>query len=276
MARADGTEVVRLAVGGMKCAGCSAALEAALAGAEGVARAAVSFGNSSAEVAFDPERVDLDGLLAVVRDTGFQASLAGDQADAEQEAAHLAEMAALRLRLAVAVPIAALLMAGMWVGPLGPAAQAVLALPVWAWAGWPYHRAAWLAARRRRADMNSLISLGSSVAYLASLALWLGGRGGHHSHLYFDTSAMIVAFILIGRYLESHARWRTRGELRALLALRPREARVWRDDAWQSLPADQVLMGDLLEVRPGEAFPADGVLAEGSGEVDEKIGRAHV
>ncbi|MBI5831837.1 MAG: cadmium-translocating P-type ATPase [Armatimonadetes bacterium] len=267
MARADGTEVVRLAVGGMKCAGCSAALEQALSGAAGVERAAVSFGNSSAEVTFDPERIDLDGLLVVVRDTGFQATLAGDQADAEQEAAHGREMAALRLRLAVAVPVSLVLMAGMWLGPLGLAAQAALALPVWAWAGWPYHRGAVLAARRRRADMNSLISLGSSVAYLASLGMW--ARGAHHTHLYFDTSAMIVAFILIGRYLESHARYRTRAELRALLALRPHEARVWRDDQWLMLPVEQVLMGDLLEVRPGESVPADGVVTEGQGDVDE-------
>jgi Cu+-exporting ATPase len=262
----DGPETIRLALRGMKCAGCAAEVESALRATPGVARADVSYGNASADVTFAPEAVDLAGLVCAVRAAGFDAAVAGDQDDAQREADYRAELASLRLRLTVAVPVSLLLMAAMLFAMPPPWLQAALALPVWLWAGWPFHHGAVLAVRRGRADMNSLISLGSSVAALASVVQWARGR----THpLYFDTAAMIVTFILIGHYLEAIARHRTRGELRALLDARPRTARVQRGEQWIEQAADEVLVGEVVEVRPGEAIPVDGVILAGEAGIDE-------
>ncbi|HAZ62848.1 MAG TPA: hypothetical protein DCZ72_04455, partial [Armatimonadetes bacterium] len=251
----------------MKCAGCVAAINDALRTAPGVAQVAVSLGNNSADVTFDPQTIDLAGLVAAVQGAGFQAAVAGDQADAAADATHHAELRALLGRLVVIWPIAILLMAAMVGDWLSPVWQAVLAAPVWLWGGWPYHHGAWIATRHGRADMNTLISLGTSVAYVASLAWLLAGQQRHH--WYFETTAMILAFALLGRYLEAHARNRTGGELRALLALRPRTARVRRGEIWTEVAAELLAVGDVYEVRAGEAAPADGVILEGRAEVDE-------
>ncbi|MCC7494468.1 MAG: heavy metal translocating P-type ATPase [Fimbriimonadaceae bacterium] len=255
-----------LVLHGLKCAGCAAAVEGALRAAPGVLRADVSYGNSSAAVEFDSTAIDLEAVLQAVRAAGFEAEPAGDELGDPLAAEATAELERVRARLLVAGPLALLGMALMLLpGHGGGWWQLALALPVWLWGGWPYHTAAWAAARRGRGDMNVLISLGSSVAFVASLA-WLL-RGAAH-HLYFDTAAMIIAFMLVGRTLEAQARRRTTGALRALLELRPANARRVDDQGTHELPARLVAVGDLLEVRPGEAIPVDGVVESGESSVD--------
>lgn len=259
------SQEARLALRGLKCAGCAAAVEQALDRLEGVEAVAVSFGNQSAEVRYDGEQVDIPRLIEAVRAAGYDAVEATVEAEEQREDEYRREMTMLRGRLAVSLPLALVLMLGMLHGGLPPVWQFALALPVWAWGGWPYHVGAWHALRRGRADMNLLISLGSSVAFLAS-ALRLGGG---HPHLYFDTAAMIVAFILIGRTLEAAARHRTGEELRALLDLRPRRARLLRGEELLEVDADSVWVGDIVEVRPGETIPVDGEVIDGEASVDE-------
>ncbi|MBI2298839.1 MAG: heavy metal translocating P-type ATPase, partial [Armatimonadetes bacterium] len=261
---ADDSQSVRLALRGMKCAGCAAGIEKALRATSGVRQAEVSFGNASADVGYDPEAVDLPGLIEAVRQAGFDAAELTEAAEAAREDEYHAEVRDLTCRLAVSLPLAVLLMLAMFRPGVPPLLQLVLALPVFLWGGWPYHRGALRAVRHGHADMNVLISLGSSVAFLASLA-----RMGHPGHLYFDTAAMIIAFILIGRLLEALARRRTGEALRALLDLRPRTARLVADGETREVPAADVWAGDVLEVRPGEAIPVDGDVVEGRSSLDE-------
>ena len=254
-----------LSLTGLKCAGCASAVEHALAEIDGVGRVAVSFGNNSAQVAYDPARADLEQLLQAVREAGFGASQATDDSEREQDAASLAELRRLQLRLAVSVPLAVILMVGAMTHRVPPAAQLLLALPVWAWGGWPYHTGLVKALRHRAADMNTLISLGSSVAFLTSAAR-LATSG---EHFYFDTAAMIIAFILIGRTLEVAARRRTGEALRALLSLRPSQARVQRGDEWLMVDTGEIQVDDVVEVRPGETVPVDGEILDGRTTIDE-------
>ncbi len=255
----------RLSVLGMKCASCASSIEHALDALDGVGSAAVSYGNESAAVSYDATRLDLDALIAAVRAAGFDA-VAGEESEDRLAAEHRRELRRFGVRLIVCGPLSLLLMAAMfgrgWPGWL----QFAVALPVWAWGGWPYHQGAAKVLRRGHADMNVLISLGSSVAFVASTAELLAGRA-HHT--YFDTSAMIVSFILLGRYLEALARRRTTGALRALLDLRPRRARVVRDGELVEVDAATVRVGDVVEVRPGESLPVDGEVVSGHSTVDE-------
>ncbi len=259
------TGSVRLAVRGMKCAGCAAAIERVIGRVDGVTGAAVNFGNESAEVSFEAGRITVDDLIAAVRDAGYDAAPAGDDDEAQREAAARHEIRGLIARLAVSIPLALVLMVTMFTAPLPGWLQALLALPVWAWGGWAYHLGAVKALAHRRGDMNLLISLGSSTAFIAGL--FMLGHDPHH--LYFDTAAMIIAFILIGRLLESLARRRTSDALRALLALRPTTARLVTGGETAEVPVEQVIMGQVVEVRPGESFPVDGVVVDGESSVDE-------
>ncbi len=257
----------RLQLSGLKCASCAAAVERALRQLDGVAVASVSFGNSSADVTWDPARLDLEQVIQAVQDAGFAAAPAGEDDDDPLEAEHRRELRRYLPRLLVSAPLAAVLMLAMLADhALSGTWQLALAAPVYLWGGWPYHLDAWRAVRRGRADMNVLISLGSSVAFAASVVALVGGHG---QHLYFDTAAMIIAFILVGRYLEAQARRRTTGAVRALLALRPRTARLVRDGAVEVVDVAAVVVGDQLEVLPGESFPVDGVVVDGTGAVDE-------
>ncbi len=264
------SRTARLTISGMKCASCAAAIETALAKVDGVARAEVSYGNHSARVVGEAATPALDELLAAIRAAGFDAAPESEEAEHEVEQAQSRELRRFALLLAIGAPISALLMVTMFTGPALPGwLQAVLALPVWLGCGWPYHVGAWRAVRARHGDMNLLISLGSSVAYLASLAQLAGFGGHHHDHYYFDTAAMIVTFILLGRTLEAQARRRTSGALRALLDLRPQQARKVVGGETVLVAVADVEVGDILEVRPGESIPVDGQVTDGESTVDE-------
>ena len=142
-----------------------------------------------------------------------------------------------------------------------------LATPVQFWAGWRFYRGAWGALRHRTADMNTLIAVGTSAAYLYSVvAVLFPGlftAGGLEPDLYFDTSAMIIALILLGRFLEARARGQTSEAIKKLIGMQPKTALVIRDGKEMEIPVEDVQVGDLILVRPGERVPVDGIIREG-------------
>lgn len=144
----------------------------------------------------------------------------------------------------------------------------LLATPVQFYVGWQYYVSAVKAIRNRSANMDVLIALGSSTAYFYSLPIVFGWLQGH---VYFETAAVIITLIRVGKYLEAKARGQTSQAIKRLLSLRPRTARVVRDGREQEIPADSVAVGDLVIVRPGEKFPVDGVITEGRTAVDESM-----
>ena len=268
---AETTERMDLPVSGMSCAACARAIENQLAATAGVASAHVNFATSTATVEFDPARAAVRNLVDAIEELGYGVPqpVAGEDVE-EQARAH--EYAALQRRLwlaaAFAIPVVVL---GMWPGLMHLAAmswiQLALTAPVVFYAGAPFYKGAWTALRHRSANMNTLIALGTGAAFLYSLAVTV--RGGHE--VYYEAAAVIVTLILLGRVLEARARGKASEAIRHLRELQPKTARVVRDGAEQDIPIEQVRVGDLVVVRPGEKIPVDGAVREGDSAVDESM-----
>ncbi len=276
---------VDLQVTGMHCASCVARVEQALAAVPGVLGASVNLATERASVTLAAP-LPAEGLAEVVRQAGYGArAVSGPGADAAAERERAAERRSLARRFAVAaalsVPVVVLGHLGMLPGlrdiPMAAQnwIQLLFATPVQWWAGWPFLRGSWVALRRRTADMNLLVGVGTLTAYLSSLVATVAPaavRGaGVGAHVTFDTAAVIVTLILLGRLLESRARASTSQAMRRLLDLRPRTARRVSGVGVEEVPLDQVGPGDVLLVRPGEKVPVDGVVLDGRSSVDASM-----
>ena len=279
--------VAELPIEGMTCASCVRRVEKALTRVEGVAEATVNLATERARVAYDPSRVDLDQLAAAVERAGYRVRLTPPPAEegapaggVEEDAHPRGELDDLYRKALVSLVLGLAMMA---VGYLPVRVDFALVAPllliaasvVQFWAGGVFYRAAWGTARHGAADMNTLVALGTSVAYgySAFVTLWpsLAARWGFQRHLYFETSAIIIALILLGRWMELRARRHTAAAITSLVKLRPRSARVIRGGVERDVPVDAVQVGDLVRVRPGERIPVDGVVVEGTSTVDESM-----
>jgi Cu+-exporting ATPase len=290
-----------LAITGMTCASCSAVIEKTLARLPGVLSASVNLAMETAAVEFDPALVGPDGLITAVRSAGYDATVKPDRAEAgedagrdaareAQEAYHRHQRnlfvfsAALSVPLAVSmlpgvmdavtVPIAtalADLFGGMW-DPMmvGKYLGFVLATPVQFYAGAQYYRGFWHAIRRRMGNMDTLIAIGTSAAYAYSVAATFV-PALEAQPVFYETSALLITFVLLGKLLEARAKGRTSDAIRTLMGLAAKTARVLRGGAEVDLPVEQVVVGDVVVVRPGEKVPVDGVVVEGASSVDEAM-----
>jgi len=256
---------VDLALEGMTCAACATRIERKLNKLDGV-EAAVNFATEHAAVRFDSDRVEVGDLIGAVEAAGYHARLAAEAGEGEDRAT------AIRLRLAVA----ALLTAPVVALAMIPALQLdgwewlafALTTPVVFWAGWGFHRSAFLNARHGAATMDTLISIGTLAAWGWSVAALLVVTD---ADTYFEVAAVITTLILLGRYLEARARRRSSAAIRALLELGAKEARVRRDGVEVWVPIAEVEHGDLLVVKPGEKIPTDGVVVDGASAVDQSM-----
>jgi len=269
------TERVDLPVSGMSCAACARAIENRLTATAGVTSAHVNFATSTATVEFDPAHAAVHNLVEAVEELGYGVPepLAGEDAGEDvEEQLRQREYAALQRRLwfaaAFAVPVVVL---GMW-PPLMhlPAItwiQLALTAPVVFYAGAAFYKDAWIALRHRSANMNTLIALGTGAAFLYSLVVTV--RGGHE--VYYEAAAVIITLILLGRVLEARARGKASEAIRHVRELQPKAARVLREGAECDIPIEQVRVGDIVVVRPGEKIPVDGAVRDGESAVDESI-----
>jgi Cu+-exporting ATPase len=263
------TQTVMLNLEGMHCAACASRIERRLRGTEGVAEANVNFAAETARVTYDPAAVDLQALVQAVADEGYEAREAtAEVADTEQQA----RAAEVRRQTALVV-LGAVLSLPAFLITMGPefAAKAyvlfALVTPVQIVLGRQYYRNSYAALRHGAATMDVLIALGSSAAYLYSVYFTFFARGV----LYYDSAAVILTLITLGRLLEARARGRASAAIRGLLELAPREAAVIRDGEEVRIPAGEVQAGDIVVVRPGERIPVDGVLVEGFSAVDDSM-----
>jgi len=253
---------VQLELEGMTCAACAARIDKALNKLDGV-EASVNFVTEKAAVRYDDDRVALEDLVGAVEDAGYGASLTRTEGDrGSRLGLRLAVAAALTLPVALIAMVPQLDFDGWeWVA-LG------LTTPVWAWCGWPFHRSALKSLRHGGATMDTLISLGTTAAYVWSLVALLALE---NAEVYFEVASVITTLILLGRWLEARARRRSGAALRALLELGAKEARVLRDGAEVRIPLEQLAVGDLFVVRPGEKVATDGVVVEGRSAVDQSM-----
>jgi Cu+-exporting ATPase len=259
-----------LAITGMTCATCAGRVEHALAAVPGVRRAEVNLATEHAAVEGQGGLLRPAALIAAVEDAGYGATLlTGDIA--QQRAAAKADSGRQR-RLLWQVVAAAVLSLPLMLPMAGIALPAwlalVLATPVQFGIGARFYVAGWKAARAGTGNMDLLVALGTSAAYFYSLYLVAAGIG-HHT--YFEAAAVVVTLVLFGRWLEARTRRATGDAIRALLALRPETARVERDGDVVELPVAAVSAGDILVVRPGERFPADGTILSGASQADESM-----
>ncbi|MFC4058736.1 heavy metal translocating P-type ATPase [Planomonospora corallina] len=290
-----------LDIAGMTCASCVRRVERALIRVEGVETAEVNLATEVATVTWDPARVTVEaltealteavsraGYTATPRDGGTGAHLEpGTETDrprAEQDRSGAEpdrELTRLRrtwqITLAAGLSMMVLMYVPLpidamdWLMPL----LLVVATVVQFWAGRPFYRAAWAAGRHGAVNMNTLIAMGTTVAYgySAFVTLWPAAaeRFGLPLHVYFEISVVVIALVLAGRWMEARAKRRTASAVGALMGLRPKTARVLRGDAEVEVPVDEVAVGDLVRVRPGEKVPVDGVVTEGSSALDESM-----
>ncbi|MDW8184821.1 MAG: copper-translocating P-type ATPase [Anaerolineae bacterium] len=285
------TATVELPVSGMTRPDDAHALEQALRSVSGVLEATVNPATGRAGVTYVVGVASLRGLIQAVREAGYEVvETAGELeetgADAEQ-AAREAELARQRRRLLVGL---AFTLPTFWLsmqfdllhsvmpGMIRPLLLdwmlLLLSTPVQFGVGWDFYRGAYRALRLGTANMDVLVALGTSAAYFYSLAVTLAltlGSTALGRHTYFETAAVIITLIVLGKYLEARAKGRASEAIRALIALQPERARVLRDGQEIEIPAGEVRVGDLLIVRPGERIPADGVVLEGRSAVDESM-----
>ncbi|MDP8931135.1 MAG: heavy metal translocating P-type ATPase [Actinomycetota bacterium] len=259
-------------VHGMTCGSCAARVQRILGKQAGVTSAEVNFATAKARVAASAD-VDPALLGAAVDKIGYGLTPATEHAADVQEAEE-PEGAAKRLwlrRVLIAWPLGlvvlwlAVFSGGLGETPGGRWAQFLLTTPVQFYVAWPFLREAAKRARSLTANMDTLIAIGTLAAYLYSTAVLADGD------LYFDTAALIIAFLVLGRYFEARAKGRAGKAIRALLELGAKEARVVREGTEAMVPVDEVRVGDLLRVRPGEKIPTDGEVVDGSSAVDESM-----
>ncbi len=278
-----------LPVAGMTCASCVGRVERALRKVPGVVAASVNLAAQTATVEYLRETASVDDLRAAVEGAGYSVPdvSPGEDPVARQERVQREEERALLLRLRVGfvlgVPLLLISHWEMFAGhgglPFSPfnaaLLQFLLATPIQFYVGARFYRGAWVVARHGSTDMNTLVALGTSVAYLysgvAAFFPTLVTAEGLAVHLYFETSAAIIVLVLLGRYFESRARGKTSEAVKKLIGLAPKTARVVRGGAEVDVPLESVVVGERVVVRPGEKVPVDGTVAEGRSAVDESM-----
>jgi Cu+-exporting ATPase len=266
---------------GMSCAGCANSIERMIKSIPGVIQCQVNFGMEQADVDYDPQRTDLNTIQSKVSAAGFQAT---PMTEINSEPKPEKE---LLTKLSIAIVISIILFIGSLPMMTGlslpfiphwlhhPLVQLILATPVQFWCGQSFYKNAWKAAKNRTATMDTLVVLGTSAAYFYSLFLtfWadIVEKQGFAPHVYYEASAIVITLILLGRFLEKRARKETAAAIKQLIGLQAKTARVIRGEQTLDTPIEQVKVGDIILVRPGEKIPVDGIIIQGSSSIDESM-----
>ncbi|PKK81767.1 MAG: heavy metal translocating P-type ATPase, partial [Thermoplasmata archaeon HGW-Thermoplasmata-2] len=263
-------------IGGMTCASCAQRIEKALLAEAGVSMVNVNLATERATVEYDESRIDRKRLEAIVEDAGYKV-IREESADAERTARER-EIKALEYSLVASI----ILTIPIFLGGMrmflhfvpafmeNKCLMLALAAPVQFVIGFRFYSGAWRSLKGKSANMDVLVALGTSAAFFYSVAATLFPAIGHH--VYYDTSAMLITFIILGKYLEALAKGRTSEAIKRLIGIQAKTARVLDDDGKEiEVPVDELQAGDIMAVRPGEKIPTDGVILGGSAAIDESM-----
>lgn len=249
---------------GMHCASCAKLIERSVSKVPGVLSCLVNYGSESASVEIQSGKVTEKDLKKAVENAGYKIGV-----NVEEEKA--IALKKLKLKVIVSSVLSSVIFLGsfpeLFKISFDPLLLLILATPVQFWAGSEFYLATWSGLKNRAASMDTLIAIGTSAAYGYSVASMLGIVSG----MYFDTAAVIITLILLGRFLEAKAKGHTSDAIKKLLGLQAKTARVIRNGREIDIPLEEVKAGDLIRVRPGEKVPVDGVIAEGSSSIDESM-----
>jgi Cu+-exporting ATPase len=269
---------VDLELTGMTCAACAVRIEKVLNRAPGVT-AEVNFATETAHVEFDADRTGPEDLIGIVRRAGYDAAPARDAFAAPDDVAREAQvryrrdLAVFALAALCTTPLVLqmvwMLATGRHDDAIAPWLQFVLAAPVQFIAGARFYRGAWNALRNGAANMDVLVALGTTVAFVLSLAVWLVPLAGQH--VYFEASAVIITLVLLGKLLEGRAKARTASAIRNLLHLAPPQVHRWDGERYHTVPLPELKRGERFLVRAGEAVPVDGRVLSGTSAVNESM-----
>ena len=271
-------EQTRFPVVGMRCAGCAHSVEQAASKVEGISDANVQLAENILSVSVDERLASAEDLRKAIRSIGFD--LIVEDSEAEQlhrrDAMEAAELRRMKCDTIIAWSSAILLMLLMLMPhfQMMPYLMMLIALPGYTWAGRTFHRSALKQLRHGVFSMDTLVSLSTTISFFYSLIVLLffrEGPAGMKLHLYFDASAMIIAFVLLGKLMEKRAGRSTGQAIRELMRLQPAEALVVRNGRETVMPIAALVAGDLVRVRPGEQIPVDGIVTEGSSSVQESM-----
>ncbi|MEC1620471.1 copper-exporting P-type ATPase CopA [Bacillus mojavensis] len=278
------TEKAEFDIEGMTCAACANRIEKRLNKLEGVTNAQVNFALETGTVEYNPKEAAVSDFKEAVDKLGYKLKLKGDE-DSEaaaskkkeerQQTARLIFSAILSFPLLWAMVSHFTFTSFIWVPDLflNPWMQFALATPVQFLIGWPFYVGAYKALRNKSANMDVLVALGTTAAYAYSLYLTIQSLGshGHTDGLYYETSAILLTLILLGKLFETKAKGRSSDAIKKLMKLQAKTAAVVRDGQEQIIPIDEVAVGDIVHVKPGERIPVDGEVLEGRSAVDESM-----
>lgn len=269
-----------LPITGMHCEGCASTISHNLEQMTGIFVANVSIATEQAAVTFNPSTLNEDTIIDKIRSLGFDVVDADSEAE-ERTAELIRQKKQFYVGLLFTLPLFLLSM-GRDMELIGGWSQDVwvywlmfaMAIPVQLYVGWDYYVGSIKSLRNRSANMDVLVAMGSSVAFLYSVVIMVAltlNDNSFGNHVYFETAAVIITLIKLGKFLEARAKGQTGAAIKKLMGLSPKTASLIRDDGEHQIPIEQVAVGDVLIVRPGESIPVDGIVLEGSSAVDESV-----
>ncbi|MEG7335378.1 copper-exporting P-type ATPase CopA [Bacillus sp. 0102A] len=278
------TEKAEFDIEGMTCAACANRIEKRLNKIEGVTNAPVNFALETVAVEYNPKEASVSELKEAIDKLGYKLKLKGDEhrdsaaskkKEERKQTARLIFSAVLSFPLLWAMVSHFTFTSFIWVPDifLNPWMQFALATPVQFLIGWPFYAGAYKALRNKSANMDVLVALGTTAAYAYSLYITIQSLGshGHTAGLYYETSAILLTLILLGKLFETKAKGRSSDAIKKLMKLQAKTATVVRDGQEQIIPIDEVLVNDIVYVKPGERIPVDGEVIEGRSAVDESM-----
>ncbi|HHY19472.1 MAG TPA: copper-translocating P-type ATPase [Firmicutes bacterium] len=267
-------------VSGMSCATCASVIEDGLFKLDGVSKVSVNLATNTATVEYSSSEVATNKLLETIKDLGYEGKIStekqGDQEKGIKEQEIQKQKTRFLVSAAFSLPLMVIMvfhMTGLQVPEFltSDLLQLILATPVQFWAGYQFYRDSYYAIKAKSANMSVLVALGTTSAYLYSVISMIWGKELGISGVYFETSAMIITLIILGKYFEAIAKGKTSEAIKKLMGLSAKTAWVQRDGNFVELPTNEVEIGDIILVRPGEKIPVDGVIISGSSAIDESM-----
>ncbi|HUK85698.1 MAG TPA: heavy metal translocating P-type ATPase [Candidatus Acidoferrum sp.] len=269
-------EKIVLQIGGMSCVNCAKTIEKALGNREGIYNAVVNFAAESVSVEYNPQQISLLSIKKTILDSGYQVieqqQKTHEGTAGEERKRHIRH---LKILLATSVALTIPILVLMWLSPL-PMEQNnilmfLLATPVQFIVGWTFYVGTYKGLRNKTTNMDTLIAMGTSTAWIYSTIVTFAPNVFPGAGVFFDTATMIMSFILLGKLLDAVAKGRTSEAIRKIMGLQAKTARVIRNSEEQEIPIEDVQVGEIIVVRPGEKIPVDGTVTEGYSAVDEKV-----
>jgi Cu+-exporting ATPase len=264
-----------LQVGGMTCVNCAKAIEKALNSKEGVYTAVVNFATEKVAVEYNPEQISIAGITKTIRDVGYEViepKKTVEDTEGKERQRHIRRLKYLLVAsIALTIPIMVLMWFPILPMQLNMIVMFLLATPVQFIVGWTFYVGAYKALRNKTANMDTLIAMGTSTAWIYSTVVTFFPGVFPDAGVFFDTATMIMTFILAGKLLDAIAKGRTSEAIRKIMGLQAKVARVVRNGLEQEVPVEDVQVGDIIIVKPGEKIPVDGIVIDGYSGVDEKV-----